>query len=274
VTEIPEHLLKRSQARKAGGDAAAASAPATTPATTPAAGESAVPAMPAPKAPAVPAGPPPPKPDIPVVAAYKARKKIPVWAMVTLSILPLWAFMYILALRPRPVTAEGPLGIGAGVYGGSGNCAGCHGAAGAGVAGGAYGFVDGDAMLTFPHIEDQIRWVALGTQAYSASGITIAGDPNRVGGPHITGANGIMPARGGAELTDAEVLAVVCDERYALGGVAEEGEEFELWCSEESPVWVALETSAATFDNLHTVIADQGIMEIGSVPKAGSPAGE
>ena len=274
MTEIPEHLLKRSQARKAGGGDAATSAPATTPATTPAAGESTVPAVPAPKVPAAPAGPPPPKPDIPVVAAYKARKKIPVWAMVTLSILPLWAFMYILALRPQPVKAIGPLGVGEELYGGKGNCAGCHGAGGAGVAGGAYGFVNGDAMLTFPHIEDQLRWVSLGTQTYSAAGITIAGDPNREGGAHVTGANGIMPARGGAELNDAEVLAVVCDERYALGGIAEEGEEFELWCSEESPVWVALETDAATFDNLHTVIADKGIMEIGSVPKAGSPAGE
>jgi mono/diheme cytochrome c family protein len=275
VTEIPEHLLKRSQARKAaGGDAAAASAPATTPATTPAAGDSAAPAVAAPKAPAVPAGPPPPTPDIPVVAAYKARKKIPVWAMVTLSILPLWVFMYILALRPQPVTAQGPLGVGAAVYEGGGNCAGCHGAEGAGVAGGAYAFTNGDSMLTFPHIEDQLRWVSLGTQTYAAAGITIPGDPNRVGGPHITGTNGIMPARGGAELTDAEVLGVVCEERYALGGVPEEGEEFELWCSEESPVWVALETDAATFDNLHTVIADKGIMEIGSVPKAGSPAGE
>ena len=111
VTEIPEHLLKRSQARKAaGGDAAAASAPATTPATTPAAGDSAVPAVAAPKAPAVPAGPPPPKPDIPVVAAYKARKKIPVWAMVTLSILPLWVFMYVLALQPQPRHRRRPAG--------------------------------------------------------------------------------------------------------------------------------------------------------------------
>jgi len=271
VTEIPEHLLKRSQARKAGNDAAAASAPATNPATTSAGGQSTVPAVAAPKAPAVPAGPPPPKPDIPVVAAYKARKKIPVWAMVTLSILPLWAFMYILALRPQPVKASGPLGVGAEVYGK--NCAGCHGAEGAGVAGGAYGFVDGDAMKTFPHIEDQIRWVYLGTAEYSAANITIPGDPNREGGPHVTGANGQMPGQKALQ-SQAEILGAVCDVRYALGGIAEEGEEFELWCSEESPVWVALETSAATFDNLHTVVADKGIMEIGSVPKAGSPAGE
>jgi mono/diheme cytochrome c family protein len=273
VTEIPEHLLKRSQARKAAGGDAAAAVPATTPATTPAAGESAAPAVAAPKAPAVPAGPPPAKPDIPVVAAYKARRKIPVWAMVTLSILPLWMFLYVIALRPEPVTASGPLGVGAEVYAGKGNCAGCHGADGAGVAGGAYGFVGGDAMATFPHIEDQLRWVSIGTQAYQAAKVTIAGDPNREGGAHIVGSNGIMPARGGAELTDAEVLAVVCDERYGLGGVAEEGPEFELWCAEESPVFVALETGAATFANLHTVIADKGIMEIGTVPKAGTPAG-
>lgn len=192
--------------------------------------------------------------------------------MVTLSILPLWVFMYVLALRPDPVTASGPLGVGAEVYGK--NCAGCHGAEGAGVAGGAYAFVDGDSMATFPHIEDQLRWVALGTQAYAAAAVTIPGDPNREGGAHVTGANGIMPARGGAELTDAEVLAVICDVRYALGGIAEEGEEFELWCAEESPAFIALETDAATFADLHTVIADQGIMEIGSVPKAGTTAGE
>ena len=274
MTEIPEHLLKRSQARKAASGDAAASASATTPATTPAAGESAVPAVAAPKAPAIPAGPPPPQPDIPVVAAYKARKKIPVWAMVTLSILPLWVFLYILALKPPEVTAEGPMGVGAEIYEGGGNCAGCHGAEGAGVAGGAYGFTDGESMLTFPHIEDQLRWVALGTQTYEAAGVTIPGDPNREGGPHITGSNGIMPARGGAELTDYEVLGAVCEERYALGDIPEESEEFELWCSDESPIFIALETDAATFDDLHTVFAEEGVLEIGSVPKAGTTSGE
>ena len=272
MTEIPEHLLKRSQARKAaGGDAAAAPAPATTPSATPAAGESAVPAVTAPKAPAIPAGPPPPKPDIPVVAAYKARKKIPVWAMVTLSILPLWVFMYLLALKPPEVTAEGPIAIGAGVYGA--NCVGCHGAGGVGVAGGAYGFTEGESMKTFPHIEDQLRWVYLGTDEYRTAGITIPGDPNREGGPHITGSNGIMPGQKALH-TEYEILGAVCEERYALGEVPEEGEEFELWCSEESPIFIALETDAATFDDLHTVFAEDGVMEIGSVPKAGSPASE
>jgi mono/diheme cytochrome c family protein len=266
VTEIPEHLLKRSQARKAGGDAAAAAAPS---ATTPAVAGSSAPAVAAPKAEVVPAGPPPAKPDIPVVAAYKARKKIPVWAMVTLSILPLWAFMYVIALRPEPVTASGPLGTGATVYGN--NCVGCHQAGGAGVAGGAYAFTDKSAMTTFPHIEDQLRWVYLGTAAYTAAGVTIAGDPNRDGGPHVAGSNGLMPAQKGQQ-TEAEILGAVCEERYALGGAAEDTEEFALWCAPDSAVYAALLTGAANFDNLHTVIADKGILEIGSVPKAGTPA--
>jgi mono/diheme cytochrome c family protein len=212
------------------------------------------------------------KPDIPVVAAYKARRKIPVWAMATLSILPVWMFMYLRALTPTEAVAAGPLGVGAEVYGGAGNCAGCHGAAGAGVEGGAYAFTDGNSILTFPHIEDQLRWVSLGTTAYADAGIDIPGDPNREGGPHITGANGVMPARGGAELTDYEVLGAVCEVRYALAGVPEEGVEFEEWCSEESPIFAALQDGSATFENLHEVFPDLGIIPIGSVPVAGTTA--
>ncbi len=263
MTEIPEHLLKRSQARKAGGDAAATT-------NTPAVVASATPAVATPKAAVVPAGPPPPKPDIPVVAAYKARKKIPMWAMVTLSILPLWLFMYVVALRPVAAKASGPLAVGAAVY--NKNCQGCHMPGGAGVEGGAYKFTDGSAMLTFPHIEDQLRWVSLGTDEYQKAGITIAGDPNREGGPHIVGSNQKMPPRGGQDYTDAEILGAVCEERYALGGVPEEGEEWELWCAEDGAAWIALETNAATFDNIHEVLADKGIMEIGSVPVAGTTA--
>lgn len=272
MTEIPEHLLKRSQARRAGGDAPAeAGAAASTPASTPATTAAATPAVAAPKAEVVPAGPPAAPPDIPVVAAYKARKKIPVWAMATLSILPVWMFLYLRALTPVTAEATGPLGLGAQIY--AGNCSGCHGAGGAGVAGGAYAFTENSSMLTFPHIEDQLRWVSLGTTAYIDAGVTIAGDPNREGGAHIAGSNGIMPARGGnSEYTDADILGAVCDERYALGGAPEEGEEFDLWCSPESPVFAALEAGTATFENVHEVFAEQGVVAIGSVPVAGTSA--
>ena len=57
-----------------------------------------------------------------------------------------------------------------------------------------------------------------------------------------------MPAQGataGGDLTDAEILAVVCHERYTLGGADptsdEYAEEFEDWCSEEAPMFAALE---------------------------------
>ncbi len=266
VTEIPEHLLKRSQARKAGGDAAAAATPGTAPAVS----ASTAPAVAAPKAEVVPAGPPPAKPDIPVVAAYKARKKIPVWAMITLSILPLWLFLYVIALKPQAAKASGPLAAGAAVYA---NCGSCHGAAGEGI-GTAYAFTNGAVMATFPRIEDQLRWVKLGSAEYVSAGVQIPGDPNREGGPHIAGASGgVMPAAAkGLGLSDLEILEVICHERYDLSGAEQGTEEFELWCSPEAPVYLALETGEATFDNVHTVIADKGIIEIGSVPLAGSSA--
>jgi len=263
VTEIPEHLLKRSQARRgeAGGDAASPAA-AATPATT----QSAAPAVAAPKAAAVPAGPPPAKPDLPVVAAYKARKKIPVWAMVTLSILPLWAFLYVIALRPAPVKATGPLGAGTKTYS---NCAACHGGGGEGV-GSFPAFTNGSVIKTFPHIEDQLRWVSLGSEAYKAAGVEIPGDPNREGGARIAGAVGVMPGWS-SSLSDVEILGVVCHERYDLAGGDEASEEFAQWCAPDAPVYLALEAGTATFDNVHEQF--EGVMAIGRVPVAGTTAG-
>lgn len=272
MTEIPEHLLKRSKAAKA--KAEGAEAPAETTAATPAKAESAAPA-PAAKAaaPAVPAGPPPPKPDIPVVAAAKARKKIPFWAMATLSILPLWVFMYARGLTPKEHTVAGPLGTGAAVY--SANCSTCHGGAGEGGVG--YAFAGGEVLKTFPHIEDQLRFVYNGTQKYQLAGIDVYGTPDRDGGAHVSGAKGVMPNFGpttGGALTEAQILAVVCHERYTLGGADPTGDqldEYETWCSPEAAAWVGLEDGSLTFDN----IADQieGTIVVGTEPAAGSPAG-
>ena len=190
MTEIPEHLLKRSRERRAasgagGDDVAAAKPAAATPATTagsaPAAASGPVEraAVPAP------AGPPPPKPDTAVVAAYKSRRRIPFWAMVALSALPVWAFMYARAVTQSPVEAAGPLGLGAEVYGG---CASCHGGGGGGGVG--YAFTGGEVLDTFPHIEDQLRYVYFGTSSYNIAGIEIYGNPEREGGVHVTGAQG------------------------------------------------------------------------------------
>ena len=267
MTEIPEHLLKRSKSAKAKADGA--EAPADAPA-----GSAPVPATTA-AAPAVKAAAPAPaapiaKPDSPVVAAYKARKKVPVWAMVGLSILPVWAFMYVLALKPVAAKASGPTGDGSVVY--ATNCSGCHGAGGEG-AGAAYAFVGGSVMKTFPHIEDQLRWVSFGTQKYQAAGIEIYGDPNREGGAHKTGASGGQMPGWKGNLTDAEILAAVCHERYDLGGGDVAGAEYALWCAADSPIYAALKDGSANFETLAAKFADKKIIDIGAAPAAGSTKG-
>ena len=152
--------------------------------------------------------------------------------MAALSLMPLWAFMYVRSLTEPPETVEGPLAVGDEVYG---NCSSCHGGSGEGGTGRELD--NGEVNKTFPHIEDQLRFVYFGTEGYNAAGITSYGDPNREGGAHTTGSFGLMPAWGtnaGGDLTDAEILGVVCHERYAFGvdPAADEAtnQEFELWC--------------------------------------------
>ncbi len=280
MTEIPEHLLKRSRERRSamgggdaeGGDAApAASTPATTASSAPAA---AAPSGPVERAAAPsPAVPEPPKPDIPVVAAYKSRKKVPFWAMTALALLPVWAFMYARAVTTQPAEATGPLAEGEVIYG---NCASCHGAAGQGVSGLGYAFADGEVLETFPNIEDQLRFVYWGSDNYGLAGVEVYGNPEREGGPHLTGAQGVMPAQGsaaGGALSDYELLGVVCHERFVLGGASELEEydgEFEQWCSPESALYGELEAGASLL-TLEEV--DDTIIPIGD-PVPGQPGRE
>lgn len=287
MTEIPEHLLKRSRERRAaigkggddGGDTAdssggASSAPATTSST-------AAPAAPASTGPAAraaapaPEAPKPPKPDPTYVVAAKQRRKVPWWAMATLSLMPVWGFMYVRALTESTEAVEGPLGLGAEVYA---NCASCHGAAGGGGVG--YAFTGGEILKTFPNIEDQVRYVYFGTEGYNLEGVEIYGNPDREGGAHATGARGNMPAFGG-QLTDYEILGVVCHERYTLGGAdptsEEYGEEYERWCSPEAPVFAAAEEGGISFDSaeVEALVDPAGeefqIAPIGPVPVPGLP---
>src|SRR5688500_9699603 len=96
VTEIPEHLLKRSKERRSamGRGEGSADAGAETPAATtdaPADAPAAVakaPATPAPKA-----AEPAPKVEAPIppyIEAARRRRRIPVWAMPVLALLPVW----------------------------------------------------------------------------------------------------------------------------------------------------------------------------------------
>ena len=247
MTEIPEHLLNRSKARRA---EASGEAPASGVAKTESAS---VAALPAEKGPAVPALPKVVA-DPPYVTAAKSRKKIPFWAMSGLSLLPVWAFLYFVAMTPSTKVEAGPISDGTAVYGG---CAGCHMANGSGGAGRI--LYQGEVLKTFPHIEDMLNFVYNGSQKYVANGIAQYGDPAREGGAHKTlSYNGNpMPQQGekaGGGLTEAEILAVVCHVRYDLSGADVAMEkwktEFETWCSPESEIYKALETGASTFDSV------------------------
>ncbi len=214
------------------------------------------------------------------IPTARRRPKPPFWAMAALSLLPLWAFMYVRAMTPSTAAPIGPMALGEQVYS---RCAQCHGARGEGGVGRP--FAAGAVLATFPHIEDQLRFVSLGTEAYQAAGVAIYGAPDRPGGPHVAGSFGIMPPQGSSEggsLTDAEILAVVCHERFALGAADRASgpfaDEFEIWCSPESPVFAALESGVALADVDGAGItgldgAPVEILPVVDQPMEGAPSG-
>ena len=271
VTEIPEHLLNRSKARResASGDGQSGASPAVAASSTPAAATPAK-AAEAPKPKAV-------VPDPAYVVAAKTRRKIPFWAMSALSLLPLWAGVYLLALTPEDKVVEGPRSMGTAVYSG---CAGCHGADGAGGAAGQV-LYQGSVLKTFPHIEDMLNFVYNGSQKFVAAGLATYGDPNREGGAHRPlGYNGNpMPMQGekaGGGLSEYQILAVACHIRYDLAGADPEDEqwaaEYETWCSPESEIFKALQSGATSFD---TIAKDFAMLEtkpreVGTEPRLGS----
>ena len=188
-----------------GGDAAAAPAdsvaPATTGAAAPAVAAAAVPVAAAPSTPAI------PDPVAPWVEAAQTRRKIPIWAVPVLVLLPLWAVIYALTLDPATPTEPGPLELGAETYAGKG-CSGCHGAGGAGA-----GAVPGlsTSAEDFAEPADMVAWVALGSAGYQAAGI----EEYAPGKP----VNGGMPAWADS-LTAEELMSVVLHERTDYSGEA------------------------------------------------------
>ncbi len=209
MTEIPEHLLKRSKERRAaiGGDEApgAADAPAAAATAPDAEAPAAVPAVPA--AAAVEPAPPAPAPVRPEVAAALRRRKIPFWAMPVLAGLPLWAYVYQATLEPPPAGESSPIVLGQAVYGG---CASCHGAAGEGGVGPALDTV----LKTWPDYRDHMMWVRLGDAGWPGTTYGATGKPKNVG----------MPAH--AALTDAELAQVILYERATFGGLDPTSEEY------------------------------------------------
>ena len=206
VTEIPEHLLKRSRDRRAAlglggcvGGRRGARRAVSRPARGDAGDDAAErrrrphpPARPPRKAAAAAAPPPPPPPDPPYIAAAKSRPKIPFWAMGALSLLPIWMFMYVRSLTQETEEAAGSArrrrrGLRRPAR---------RATARSGEGGVGRPFADGEVLATFPHIEDQLRFVYFGTAEYNLAGVADYGNPDREGGPHLTGSFGVMPPQG------------------------------------------------------------------------------
>jgi mono/diheme cytochrome c family protein len=214
VTEIPEHLLKRSKERRAAIGGEEAPAAESAPATESAAVE-ASPAAPEPVAAAVAATPEPalvPEPVRPEVAAAMSRKKIPFWALPVLVALPLWAYVYQATLEPAPTGELTPVEEGGVVYQAAA-CSGCHGAGGAGSA--SVPALTG-VLETWPDYRDQMMWVRLGSTGWSEYANTYGATDKPVAGG--------MPAHAG--LDDQELALVVLYERVEFGGLEEGSEEY------------------------------------------------
>ena len=208
VTEIPEHLLKRSQARRAamggGGEGGEAATPAESAAGTAVTKSAAAPAAAAATPTEVEVAKPAPVP--PYVEAAQRRKRVPLWALPVLAALPVWAFVYAATLEPPSLGESDPLSFGAQVY--SSNCATCHGATGGGGVGPALS--GGSVLDTFSDPADQIEWIQLGSAGFQADGRSTYGDTNKP----IAGG---MPGWEGT-LTPEEINAVVYYERSGLSG--------------------------------------------------------
>jgi len=220
VTEVPEHLLKRSRDRRAalglggggdgGGGAGSESAPGASESESTeveVAGATAA-ARPAAVEPLEPATPPKPVPSY--VRAALNRKKIPVWVMPVLAFLPIWAVIYVNTLSKPYSNVPTQIAEGAIVFS---DCSGCHGSQGEGGVGRQLN--NGEVLKTFPYIADQLEFVWIGDQGIGNG--NPYGNKNRPGGPHIAGSyNGAqMPAWNGT-LTQADLLAVVRHERETL----------------------------------------------------------
>ena len=207
MTEIPEHLLKRSAARKAAlsGEAPAeeSSEPTTSVEPAAAAAPAAQASAPVPEVYVEPE----PEPVAPYVEAFEARKKMPYWIVPVLLFLPVWGAFYFGTLERVPQGLTGLLGEGEELYVEQG-CSGCHGGEGGGGIGPA--FAGGELHETFTAVEDQVVCIAQGS-AVVGTGQNYASADGRA--RQVAGG---MPGFGlgaASELDVEQILAVTLFER-------------------------------------------------------------
>jgi mono/diheme cytochrome c family protein len=212
VTEVPEHLLRRSKERRAAiGGGGEGGEPPATPGEAPGTGAAASavePAGAAEVAPAAAAAVPaePAKPVPPYVAAALRRPKVPKYALTVLAALPVWALIYAGALV-KTAPADPLFEEGQGVY--QAQCSGCHEADGSGGTGRPLN----EVVSVFPDEADHIAWIENGSPAPG----TPYGDP-AVG--RTSGSGGFTTPMPGFkdDLTAEQIAAVAYYERVEFGG--------------------------------------------------------
>ena len=208
MTEIPEHLLKRSAERKAALTGQAPEADADAGTSVEPAAAAAAPAVAAAALPEVAPEPEPLTRVAPYVEAYKARKKMPFWIIPVLLTLPVWGAMYVGTLERVPQGLTGLLGEGEELYVEAG-CSGCHGGEGGGGIGPALS--DGEVHTTFTTIEDQIVWIAQGSAVVGTGNFYSSANS-----PRPRAVAGQMPGFGAGNSTQLDMeqlLAVALYER-------------------------------------------------------------
>jgi len=218
LSEIPEHLLKRSRSAKAGktgGDAGAsesAPAAASPSASAPAGGSAPAAAASVPaNLPNLDPEPVPAKPEPHYVRAAKVRRRVPVWALPIVVALPVWAIAYPGTMQEPP--REDPLITESTLFYSEAGCAGCHGAGGGGGTG--YAFTGGALLETFPNPIDQMVHVARGSAAIEGQEY---GAVRKDGARHVAGAKGSgqMPAQE-KQLSQLKLEMVIFHERELAG---------------------------------------------------------
>lgn len=255
MTEIPDHLLKRSKERRAalglpGGEGGDQGSEASPP------GDDVAPAAAAPApAAAAPAPaqveqkpPPPPKPKAAYVQAAERRQRIPYWAMPVVALMPVWALLYFNSVSD-PGEQDEAIVLGEEVYGA---CAGCHLPGGQGGIGAPLN--EGEAVATFGDPVAMMQWIYLGAEGWTDStGDGPYGDPDREGGPHDTGElPSKMPAFG--DLSPEELAAVTRYVREEIGGEAPASDEVQ----EMYQVWAEDAIEMADDDEIFYRNADPG----------------
>jgi mono/diheme cytochrome c family protein len=231
LTEIPEHLLKRSKAARgkpAGDSGSESSEAAAAESTNAPVAASGAPASSGPGGltatdatvtfPNLDSEPEPPKPEPAYVTASKRRNRVPVWALPVVVALPVWALSFAGTMQQPEV--EDPVFVDSAALYTEAGCAGCHGGTGGGGVG--YQLSDGEVLTTFPKVVDQMVHVArgsaeIGGEAYGADGRRVAGDSGSQ-----------MPAQVGT-LTRHELELVVFHERAVLSGEDVDQPGYQEW---------------------------------------------